>query len=68
MADCKCKLSASKNELYDQLVREKVVEVLSYVNEDYEEKATLKCLLCSKKWEFTRNDSYHYPIISWRKI
>jgi len=68
MADCKCKSSASKNDLYDQLVREKALEVISSVNEDYEEKTKLKCTLCNTKWEFIRNDSYHQPIISWRKI
>lgn len=49
MADCKCKSSASKNDLYDQLVREKALEVISSINEDYEEKTKLKCTLCNTK-------------------
>ena len=68
MAECKCTVAAAKKDLHYNLVKENVLEIISSVNEDYEEKTVLKCKLCNKKWAFTRNDSYHEPIISWRKI
>jgi hypothetical protein len=68
LAECKCIVAAAKKDLYHDLVKEKTLEVISSVNEDYEEKTKLKCLVCNTKWVFSKEDSYHYPIISWRKI
>ncbi|MDP2387440.1 MAG: hypothetical protein Q8M29_13775 [Bacteroidota bacterium] len=68
MVKCTCTAYQKNKDLYYDAVKEGKLKLVSESDADYVQKAVLECLLCGAKWVFTRNDSYHYPIIEWKKI
>lgn len=67
MKKCSCSTYQKNKDLYYDAVKEGKLKLVSESNVDYVQKAVLECLLCGSKWTFTRNDSYHHPIVEWKK-
>ncbi len=67
MGKCTCLDYQENKNLYHDAVTAGALKLLSEGSNDYVHMASLECVICGTKWDFTRDDSYHYPIIEWKK-
>lgn len=68
MKPCICNDFQYSKELYDDYVKSGLLKLHKNWNENYVDHAILECSKCGTNWEFTRDDSYHYPIIRWERV
>ena len=66
MGKCTCFNYQKNKNLYYDAVKEGKLKLSSETTEDYVQKAVLDCVLCGTKWTFSRDDSYHHPVVEWK--
>ncbi len=67
MGKCTCLDYQENKSLYSDAVAAGALKLISEGTDDYVQRAGLECVLCGTKWIFTRDDSYHYPIVEWKQ-